>query len=208
MLTHPDFANPVLSEEEARNLFAPYAAKIVAAIIRVWAEWEICPQRAMLDARTRASFLNALFWHEIKRIFDGDPNIHVTQNGNSIFMYVGTQAKMRFKKLKPNGMYSNIMTRVQLQLIRQVNMPFMPGTYLTIGYQLDDLQQGILSKKITLQSRSGVVYAIDLDELASASGTAPNVTPMPQVPPQIDGPRARARKEAVPAAKKKSKGQE
>jgi hypothetical protein len=210
MLNHPEFANPVLSEEETRSLFAPHAPTIAALINRVWKQWESCPQRSMLDARTRASFLSSLFRHEIKNVFGGSDKsgVHFTEDGNSFFLYFGDQAKMRFKKLDANGKYSNIMTRVQLQLIKQVNMPFMPGTYLTIGYQLDALQQGILSKKITLQSRSGVVYAIDLDELASASGKAPNVTPMPQVPPQIDAPRARARKGAVPAKKKKSSGQE
>jgi hypothetical protein len=207
MLNHPDFANPVLSEEEARNLFTPYAGKVTAVINKVWKEWESCPQRAMLDARTRASFLNALFWNEVKGIFGGDPNIRVTQNGNSVFLYIGTQAKTRFKKLKPNGTYSNIMTGTQLRLMKQIHMPFMPGTYLTIGYQLDPLQQQIASRKITLQSSRGVIYAIDLDQIASAGAT--NVTPMPQVPPQTNAPRARARKDALKGIKKKkSSGQE
>jgi hypothetical protein len=209
MLTLPEFANPVLSEQETRNLFGPYAARLIAVKDKIWAQWLGCPQRTMLDARTRASFLSALFWHEVKGSFEGDPNIHVTHNGGSIFLYIGTEAKTRLKKLKTDGTYSNIMTRTQLNLIKQMNMPFMPGTYLTIGYQLDPLEQRIASLRITLQSTKGVVYAIDLDEMAASSSSAPAVTPMPQVPPQTNAPRARARKDALKRIKKeKTSGQE
>jgi len=202
MLKHPEFANPVLSEKEARDLFAPYASKIVALMNSAWRQWENCPQRIMLDARARASFLSSVFRHEAKVAFVGDSNISFTEKGNSFFLYLGSEAKARFKKLKPNGEYSNIMTGLQLKLMKQMNIPnILPGTYLTIGYQLDPLQQKIQSRKITLQSSKGVIYMIDLDQAASAS--APSVTVMPQAPPQSNVPRARARKEAAAEIKKK-----
>lgn len=203
MLKHPDFANPVLSEKEARELFAPYASKIVALMNSAWRQWESCPQRTMLDARTRASFLSSVFRHEAKAAFSTDPNVSFTEKRNSFFLYLGTEAKARFKKLKPNGKYSNVMTGLQLKLMKQMNIPnILPGTYLTIGYHLDPLQQTMQSRKITLQSTKSVIYSIDLDQAASATAP-PSVTIMPQAPPQPNAPRARVRKDAAGDIKKK-----
>ncbi len=100
------------------------------------------------------------------------------------------------------------MTGRQLRLMKQMNIPgFLPGTYLTIGYQLDDLQQKIQHRRITLQSHRAVIYAIDLDEAASAAPPS-TVSVMPQTPPIPNGPRARARKEVASKKKVHSSGQE
>jgi hypothetical protein len=197
MIKHPDFANPVLSKEEAREVFSPYVEKFRKVISDTWHQWETCPQRHALDARARASFISSFFRHFAKSAFAGDTRVTYTENGNSFFLYVGKDAKVRLKKLRANGTYSNIMTGRQLRLIKQMDIPGMlPGTYLTIGYQLDDSQQKIRHKKITLQSYRGIIYSIDLDDASTASSAAP-IAVMPQIPPQSNSPRARARKEAI-----------
>jgi hypothetical protein len=210
MINLPEFANPVLSEKEARRIFAPYYEKLIGCINGAWEQWEVCPQRHALDARTRASFISSLFRHLAKAAFnnDLDSNVSHSDSGNSFFLYIGIDAKARLKKLKPNGRYSNIMTGRQLMLMKQMNIPgILPGTYFTIGYQLDDLQQRIQRRKITLQSSKGIIYSIDLDDAVSAAPAA-GVSVMPQTPPSSTGSRARARKEVASTRKKRYSGRE
>jgi len=163
-----------------------------------WEEWEKLSSRHMLDARARAAFLNSVIIHRAKTAFTDDPYVTFTQAQGSFFLHFGTEIKVRFKKLKPNGTYSNIMTRQQLRLMYQKNIPgILPGTYLTVGYILDKLQQEIQQHKITLQNRKTVIYAIDLDEAASSATPRTRVAPMPLTPAVPVHRRAKARKEVA-----------
>src|SRR5713101_6975496 len=126
MLKLSEFANPVLSEKEARQIFAPYYEKLLGCINGAWRQWESCPQRHALDARTRASFISSFFRHLAKAAFASDSNdsrVSFSESSNSFFLYIGSDAKLRLKKLKANGRYSNIMTARQLRLMKQMNIP-------------------------------------------------------------------------------------
>lgn len=188
MIKHAEFANPVLSEAEARSLLSPHFGPLVKCVRDAWAQWESYPHRHALDARARAAFMSAFFSHRARAVF---PDF--SDSGNTFFLYFGNEAKLRLKKLKSNGTYSNIMTGRQLRLLRQMNIPgILPGTYLTLGYQLDFSEQSIAHIGVTLQSGKQVVYRIDLDEASSASSATP-VFPQTPVAPSAS-PRVKPRK--------------
>src|SRR5713226_6105513 len=102
MLRLPEFANPVLSEKEAREIFAPYNDKLLRCINGAWRQWENYDRRDTLDARTRASFISSVFRYRAKAAFADDPNVSFTEQANSFFLYIGKDAKIRLKKLKAN----------------------------------------------------------------------------------------------------------
>jgi hypothetical protein len=141
--------------------------------------------------RARASFVNAAIVYRAKAAFAGlEPDVKFTATGNSFFLYIGDHIKIRFKKFTDDGRYSNLMTGRQIALLEQQNnIPgIVPGTYLTVGYQLDKLQQSIQCRMVTLQLKKGIEYFIDLDEEVASMN---KVTAMPSVPPPMAPPAKR-----------------
>lgn len=183
MLNVPGLANPVLSSDEAKRQLQPYFEKFIECINGAWKQWIEYPLRHTLDNRARASFIYAATVYRAKATFSGlEPFLKFTSTGNSFFLYVGDHVKLRFKKLCADGTYSNLMTRRQIALQLQQNIPGMlPGTYLTVGYKLDKLQQNIQERMVTLQVNNTIKYFIDLDEEV-ASGDSGKITPMSPAP--------------------------
>lgn len=186
MLNLPGLANPVLSYDESKQQLSPYFEKFIECINGAWKQWMEYPLRHTLDNRARASFVNAAIVYRAKAEFSGlEPFAKFTVTGNSFFLYVGDHVKLRFKKFSPDGTYSNLMTGRQIALQLQKNIPGMlPGTYLTVGYQLDKLQQNIKARMVTLQVKNKIEYFIDLDEeVASGSNKIAAMPPMPSPSP-------------------------
>jgi hypothetical protein len=50
---------------------------------------------------------------------------------------------------------------------------------LTVGYQLDKLEQNIQSRMVTLQVKKTIKYFIDLDEEVASMGKVTAMPPMP-----------------------------
>jgi hypothetical protein len=182
MLNLPELANPVLSCEESKQQLNPYFLKFIECINGAWKQWSDYSLRHTMDNRARASMVNAAIVYRAKAAFAGlAPEVKFTATGNSFFLYIGDHIKIRFKKFTADGRYSNLMTGRQIALLQQQsNIPgVLPGTYLTVGYQLDKLEQNIQSRMVTLQVKKTIKYFIDLDEeVASIS----KVTAMPPMP--------------------------
>lgn len=208
MLNLPEFANEILSKEEASELLRPHFADIRQSMDEAWQEWLATPNRHKLDNRARAANMHCFIVHNALEKFLKKHGAKPVRTGNSFWLYIDEHIKARFKKLDDNKRYRNYPTATQLQLAFQGNIPgILPGTYLTLGYQLDKLEQSIAHHLVTLQIGKKVIYEIDIDAELGAAGTS--VVPMPApIQPAPPARRVRPRRGVKEAAamEQKAKG--
>ena len=206
MFKHPELANPVVTLEEAKSALTPYYEIAVRCIDDGYQQLVDDPKRHTLDARAQACVANSAIVHRAATAFSGLANVKPHKGGNTFFIFFGAEIKARFKKLDAKKRYKNLMTKRQMQLQTQCHIPgILPGTYLTLGYAPDKLQQKIERHLITLQIGKNVYYEIDIDE--ELAGTVPQVTTMPITPTQGTSAKPRrVRPRQQPMEKPKAKG--
>jgi hypothetical protein len=204
MLNLPEFANPVLSKEEAADLLRPFFSDFREIIDEAWQEWMELPKRHKLDNRARANAVHCFIVHQALEKFSKTKDTKAVRGGNTFWLYFGDHIKARFKKLDGKLLYRNIRTATQLTLELQGNIPgILPGTYLTLGYLLDDLQQSIARHLVTLQHRKRIIYQIDIDAELGATGTPVVPMPAPMLPPPQE---RRVRPRRIANKQEKAKG--
>ncbi|MDT8068442.1 MAG: hypothetical protein ROO76_09790 [Terriglobia bacterium] len=181
MINHPHLANSILTEAEAKALLKPYFPTIKKCIDDAWDEWLALDKRHRFDKRARAAFLHSMITHNALAAFAKHEDAKTVPGNGTFWLYIGDHIKSRFKKLDRNRRYRNYPTNTQLKLEIQGNIPgVLPGTYLTLGYLLDPLEQKVAHHLVTLQIRKKILYAIDIDaELASAT------VPVVQIPAPV-----------------------
>jgi hypothetical protein len=207
MLNLSEFANPILSKQEATELLHPHFAEIRQCMDEAWQEWLATPSRHKLDNRARAANVHCFIVHGALEKFLKKHGTKPVRTGNSFWLYIDDHIRARFKKLDHKRRYRNYPTAAQLQLAFQGNIPgILPGTYLTLGYQLDTLQQAIAAHVVTLQMGKKIIYEIDID--AELGATATPVVPMPTpkpVQPAATERRVRPRRGVKEATAKEQK---
>lgn len=206
MLNIPEFANPILSKEEATDFLRPHFPDFVKIEDGAWQEWMDLPNRHKLDNRARANNVHCFIVHRALDEFSKTAGTKAIRGGNTFWLHIGDHIKTRFKKLDRKKLYRNYPTATQLKLAFQGNIPgILPGTYLTLGYLLDDLEQKIERHLVTLQIGKRIVYEIDIDAELGAKATP--VVAMPVVPVQPTAPvrRVRPRRGVKPATAKEQK---
>jgi hypothetical protein len=178
MLNQPELASPILSKEEAVELLRPHFADFRNIEDGAWQKWMSLPERHKLDSRARANIVHCLIVNMALERFSKVKGTKPVRGGNTFWLYIGDHIKTRFKKLDRKKLYRNYPTRTQLKLALQGNIPgILPGTYLTLGYLLDDLEQTIEQHLVTLQVGKRVIYEIDID--AELGQAVTPVVPMP-----------------------------
>jgi hypothetical protein len=184
MLNLPEFANPILSKEEAADFLRPHFSEFRKIEDEAWQEWMDLPNRHKLDNRARANNVHCFIVHRALERFSKVKGTKPVRGGNSFWLYIGDQIKTRFKKLDRKKLYRNYPTATQLKLALQGNLPgILPGTYLTLGYLLDALEQKIERHLVTLQLGKRIIYEIDIDAELGATGTPVVPMPAPMLPP-------------------------
>ncbi|MGB9119396.1 MAG: hypothetical protein WCE73_02145 [Candidatus Angelobacter sp.] len=199
-------ANPVVSLEEAKASLRPHYRTLKNCIDDGYQQLVEYPKRHTLDARAQACFANSAIVHNALAAFSSVDGVKPIKGGNTFFIVIGAEINARFKKLDGRKRYRNLMTTRQLQLQQQCHIPgILPGTYLTLGYVSDPLQQRIARHLVTLQVGKKVHYEIDIDE--ELAGTVPLVMTMPVTPAQdTSTKRRRVQPRQQPITKPKFKG--
>ena len=130
MLNLPEFANPVLSKEEAADLLRPFFSDFRHIIDEAWQEWMDITSRHKLDNRARAGAMHCLIVHRALEKFSTTKGMKTVRGGGTFWLYIGEHIKTRFKKLDAKLLYRNYPTETQLKLELQGNIPgILPGTY-------------------------------------------------------------------------------
>jgi hypothetical protein len=205
MLNQPELANPILSKEEAANLLRPHFADFRSIEDGAWQKWMSLTERHKLDNRARANIVHCFIVDMALEKFSKVKGTKAVRGGNTFWLYIGDHIKTRFKKLDRKKLYRNYPTLTQLKLALQGNIPgILPGTYLTLGYLLDDLEQNIEQHLVTLQIGKRVIYEIDID--AELGQTSVPVVRMPTPAPQPAAERRVRPRRSVAAKEAKARG--
>ncbi len=173
----------LLSLNQAEGRLNPnIKAKIDEVIQYGWDVWnrDYKPKHPILSARSRAAIIYDEIVHKAAEVFANVPDVVFKRFRNSWLLYVGKDIVFRFKKLRPDGRYTNVKTHQQTLFQLQIELPEMEkGTMLQAGYVLNDLQTSLVRKIITCQFGKRILWAIDLDKQVSAPIVQMPLTPTP-----------------------------
>jgi len=199
----------LLSLEEAEERLEPYKPLLDECIQHGWDAWnrDYTHKHHLLRPRARAAIVFDEIVFKAQEIFPVIPGVKFEPHNSSFLLYIGDDIIIRFKKIKKNGRCSNINTRQQaLFKLQQVFLPGMePGTALTAGYALDELQRSIVRKLVVCQFDNRVLWTLELLKRPNAQVVEMSPTPPPTTPRKRFEPKP----EAVPESRKhKKKGTE
>jgi hypothetical protein len=162
--------NPVdvLSEDEAYEILHPYLLEFHDCIVKAWSRWERLaadqPEiRKGLGPVSRASFVNDWIRENLKEAFSGraKEGVRIHEKGRLLMVCIKGKINVRFKKMTPALMTSNINTDQQLGLQFQRSLPGIPeATHLSCGYVLDALGAAIDLVAVTCRVGKALRYCI------------------------------------------------
>lgn len=182
-----------MEKQLASKLLGQNLERLGECIEHGWKMWEdhYNDRQHVLDARARAAIVNCETVAKAGEEFLDVPGVVFRKTRGTFWLYVGDEIVVRFKKLRRNGKSSNIMTKQQRQIYTQMVIPgFLPGTHLSAGYVLDQLQQGISQVLVAFQNAASVVWTIDLRD-SGATPTEITIAPTPKPQPKPDRVRLR-----------------
>jgi len=179
--------NHLLTLQQAEERLQPYKADLDGCIQHGWDVWnqDYLQKHHILRSRSRAAIVFDEIVFKAQQVFC-QPNVKFDLKNNTFLLFIGEDIIVRFKKIKRNGRCSNVNTRQQaLFQLQQMVIPGMePGTALTVGYALDDLQQKIARKTVVCQFNNRVLWTIELlNEADSPVVEMPQPT-VPEAPKQ------------------------
>lgn len=182
MLPMGEVAVPSISKEEAAELLSPYLDLFRRCMDEAWHEWQSFYQSKhhLLDPRARAAIIHSEIANNARRYFEGLPNVQVKRARGILILNIHNRIVIRFKKLDHKHRTSNVLTRQQLLLSLNLQLPGFPphSARLNAGYKLDDLQTAIEEMLVTAQIGREVKWEINIlsrqaDNLVMLTATPP-----------------------------------
>jgi hypothetical protein len=171
----------VLSLEQAEDRLNPYKKLLNECIQFGWDAYikDYSTKHHILCARSRAAIVFDEIKNRAQAIFGALEGVNFVPKLNSFMLYIGDDIVLRFKKLRKNGLCSNINTRQQMLFQAQMCLPgVLAGTLVHAGYLLDDLQHEIIKTLVVCQFENRVLWTIKL----TGEGGAIVFTPPAPVP--------------------------
>jgi hypothetical protein len=181
----------MLTKPQADSVLRPHYITLKKALDGGWHAWHqhYKDRHPILDARARAAIVYCEITALAKQFFDGCPDVKIVRKGAMHLFYIGDDVLLRFKKLR-NGKPSNIKTRQQVLLQQQQSIPgILPGTLVSAGYQLDQLEQAIEKTLVVAQLDGRSIWSLDLN-IGEADG---RIAVMPSAQKQHKASRVAAR---------------
>lgn len=189
----------MLTQIEADKQFSPHVEILRRCIHDAWEQWQTfyAGRHFVLDSRARAAIVYCEIIHLAKTLFAQAPGVKIARKGSMTILFIGDDIVLRFKKLK-NGVPRNIRTEQQNLFRMQLPIPgILPGTYVSAGYELDELEQAISKTLIVARLGDEQIWSLDL----GISGESIEIMPTFQ-PSEDKGRGAHARKTAKKNEKK------
>jgi hypothetical protein len=173
----------MLTKSEAEGVLRPHYPNLKKALdggLHAWHE-HYKHRHVILDARARAAIIYCEIIDSAKVLFADRSDVKIVRKGVMYLFYVGDDIVLRFKKLR-NGKPSNIKTKQQELFQKQQSSiaGFLPGTVVSAGYELDQLEQAIEKMLVVAQLNGKSVWALDLN-IGEDEGQG-KVTVMPPIP--------------------------
>lgn len=178
---------PIAIQSEVEPALAGFVVRLRAVLDRAMEDWKATPNKAwFLHPRTRSGFIFDLVARHALAEFDGDSDVHIIREPQTVKFLFLNSVLARFKKGNARGVGCNIETQAVLDFIDpQLSFSGLPDVHrVEIVYQPDALWTGFAEVAIVARDKSTRVWAYPLTGKPSAE-----IIPMPiRVPPVLTPP--------------------
>ena len=157
--------------DDVRPILCDFELRMRRVLNAAWDEWMEVPDRARFSARSRASMVFDFIRTGALDEFDGDPNINVIPQGQTVRYIFLNRILVRFKKANNVGLGSNIQTQAELDFIDpQLEFPgLLPEIYhIEVWYHLNKLATHIDQLAVTARRENQKLWSYELQHPPSA----------------------------------------
>lgn len=186
-------------QSEVEAALDGFVARLRAVLDRAMEDWQATPNKGwFIHARTRSTFIFDLIARHALAEFDGDSDVHVIREAQTVKFLFLDRVLTRFKKGNARGVGSNIETQAVMDFVDpQGSFAGLPDVHrVEIVYQLNLLGTGFAEVAVVARNKRTRVWAYPLTNRPSADIIPlPIRTPPVLTPPQVL-PKNRADKEA------------
>jgi hypothetical protein len=187
--------------DEVRSILEDFELRMRMILEGAWEDWQSMPDRAVFSARTRASAVFDFIRKRAIAEFDGDPNIRIMPEGQTVKFLFRDRALVRFKKANPRGLGSTIETQAVIEFVDpQIPLFELPPIFhVEVCYHLNKLATEMASLAVTARQRNTKLWAYELRR-----SRLPDVVPLPTAPqPEGAPPEVRPRQPVSTPEKKR-----
>lgn len=175
----------VLTLEEAEERINRYREVLDECIRFGWDAFmnDYKDKHHILSARSRAAIVFDEIRSRSQVVFSAMEGVAFVPRPNSFMLYLGDDIALRFKKLRRNGLCSNINTHQQMLFQAQMCLPgILAGTLVHAGYLLDDLQREVIKTLVVCQFENRVLWTINLTDEAGGAIVITPTSPQGEPP--------------------------
>lgn len=180
-------------QDKVRSILSNFEYRLHSVLEKAWAEWQEMPKKSVLSARSRASIVFDFIKRRAIEEFDGDADIHVLLQGQTVKFLFRDQVLIRFKKANAKGIGSNIETEAVLEFIDpQLKIPdLVPEIFkVEVCYTLDKLATKVEAVLVTKRDRNRKLWSYPI--FGEEGGTVVQLPP--RTPEPDNSPMVRPRK--------------
>lgn len=160
-----------ISEDDAREVIAPYEERIAAAIDRAWSSVAANPDRAAFNLkRTVATVMHQFMMNELRAEFGSERGVHLVEEYETIRIVLDQRLLVRVKKMDRRGVTVAHTSQALLGFIypdvpKVVALPWAEKELcaelpcVDMGYVLNGLGTKITQKIVAARNGDAVVWS-------------------------------------------------
>lgn len=175
---------PVAVREEVEAVLDNFTIRLRGVLDRAMEDWSAYPNKAwLMFARDRSNIIFSYIIRHAVEEFDGDQDIHVLREPQTVKFLFRDSVLVRFKKGNAKGVGSNIETQAVLEFIDpQLSFSGLPSVNrVEVVYQLDVIGSRYAEVSVVARDRNSRIWAYPLTAKPSAE-----IIPLPpRVPPVL-----------------------
>ena len=175
---------PVAVREEVEAVLDNFTIRLRGVLDRAMEDWSAYPNKAwLMFARDRSKIIFSYIIRHAVEEFDGDQDIHVLREPQTVKFLFRDSVLVRFKKGNAKGVGSNIETQAVLEFMDpQLSFSGLPSVNrVEVVYQLDVIGSRYAEVSVVARDRNSRIWAYPLTAKPSAE-----IIPLPpRVPPVL-----------------------
>ncbi|MDP9417174.1 MAG: hypothetical protein M3P48_04935 [Actinomycetota bacterium] len=163
----------LLTEDETRQVMAPYEDRLAAVLSRAFTRWRsLPPEHALaMSARSRASLIHDYIVDEAGAEFAGDGHVTVTHKRGTVVLVFAGKVAVRFKKVSGDSLRYSVGRTWRQRAIHHQQLALdgtdVRLTWATAGWRLN-AAGGLAQTALVVNDGDRQQYAFDLAPADSA----------------------------------------
>jgi len=178
---------PIAVQSEVEAALDTFVVRLRAVLDRAMDDWQSMPNKAwFFYARDRSNFIFSQIARHALVEFDGDSNVHIIREPQTVKFLFMDRVLARFKKGNAQGVGANIETQAVMNFINpQSSFAGLPDVHrVEIVYQLNIIGTSFAEVAVVARDKTTRVWSYPLTGKPSA-----DIIPMPtRTPPVLTPP--------------------